>query len=32
MAAGNTCVADPLDTVNHKMNSMVLSHCVHKSV
>ena len=32
MAAGDTRVADPLDTVNHKMESVVPSHCVYKSV
>ena len=32
MATGDTCVADPLDTVNHKMDSVVPSHRVYKSV
>ena len=32
MAAGDIRVADPLDTVNHKMDSVVPSHCVYKSV
>ena len=32
MAAGDIRVADPLDTVNHKMDSVVPSHCVYISV
>ena len=32
MVAGNTCVADPVDTVHHKMNSKVRSNHVYKSV
>ena len=32
MAAGNTCVADLVDTVNHEMDSMVHSHHAYKSV
>ena len=32
MAAGNTHVADPLDTVHHEMDSMVHSHHAYKSV
>ena len=29
MAASDTCVADPLDTVHHEMDSVVRSHCVY---
>ena len=32
MAADNTGVADPLDTVQHKMGGVVCSHHVYKSV
>ena len=32
MAAGNSCVADPVDTVHHEIESMVRSHHVYKSV
>ena len=32
MVAGDTCVADPVDTVHHEMNSKVHSHRVYKSV
>ena len=32
MAAGDTHVADPLDTVYHEMDSMVHGHHVYKSV
>ena len=32
MAAVDTCVAHPLDTVHHEMDSMVHSHHVYKSV
>ena len=32
MAAGNTSVADPIDTVHHKMDSTVRSHRVYKSM
>ena len=32
MAAGNTCVADPIDAVHHEMDSVVCSHCVYKSM
>ena len=32
MAAGNTHVADPLDTMHHEMDSMVHSHHAYKSV
>ena len=32
MAAGDTLVADPVDTVHLEMNSMVHSYHVHKSV
>ena len=32
MAAGNTHVVDPLDTVYHEMDSMVHSHHAYKSV
>ena len=32
MAAGNTHVADPVDTVHHKKDSAVCSHSVYKSV
>ena len=32
MAADNAGVADPLDTVQHKMGSVVCSHHVYKSV
>ena len=32
MAAGDTHVADPLDTVYHEIDSMVHSHHVYKSV
>ena len=32
MAAGNTHVADPVDTVHHEMDSTICSHCVYKTV
>ena len=32
MAVGDACVLDPLDTVNHEMDSVVHSHHVYKSV
>ena len=32
MVSGDTHVADPLDTVRHKIDSMVHSHYVYKSV
>ena len=32
MAAGDTCVADQLDTMQHKMDSVVCSQRVYKSV
>ena len=32
MAAGDTRVADPVDTVHHKMDSVFYSNCVYKSV
>ena len=32
MAAGDTCVADQLDTMHHKMDSVVCSHRGYKSV
>ena len=32
MAAGDTCAADPVDTVHHETDSMVHSHCFYKSV
>ena len=32
LEAGNTRVADPVDDVYHKMDSIVHSHCVDKSV
>ena len=32
MVAGNTYVADPLDTMQHEMYSMVHSHHAYKSV
>ena len=32
MAAGDTHVADPLDTVHHEMNTMDRSHLVYNSV
>ena len=32
MAAGNSCVADPVDTEHHEIDSMVRSHRVYKSV
>ena len=32
MAAGDTHVADPLDTMHHEMNSIVHSHHAYKSV
>ena len=32
MAAGDTCVADLLDTVHHEMDSLVRGHHVYKSV
>ena len=32
MAAGDTHIADPLDTMHHEIDSMVHSHHVYKSV
>ena len=32
MAAGNTHIADPVDTVHHEMDNTVHSHCVYKSM
>ena len=32
MTAGNSCVADLLDTVHHEMDSVFRSHHVYKSV
>ena len=32
MAAGDSYVADPLDTVHHEMDSLAHSHYVYKSV
>ena len=32
MAVGNDCVADPLDTVHHEMDSVVCGRHVYKSV
>ena len=32
MAAGDIRVADPVDTVHHKMDSVLYSNCVYKSV
>ena len=32
MAAGDTCAADPVDTVHHEMDSAVCSHRFYKSV
>ena len=31
MAAGDTRVADPLDTVHHEMDSLVPSHHIYES-
>ena len=31
MAAGDTRVADPVDTVHHEMDSTIRSHHVYKS-
>ena len=30
MEAGDTCVADPVDTVHHEMDSIICSHHVCK--
>ena len=32
MEAGHACVADPLNTAQHEMDSVVHSHHVYKSV
>ena len=32
MAAGDTCAADPVDTVHHEVDSAVRSHRLYKSV
>ena len=32
MAAGNTCIADLIDTVRYEMDSAAHIHRVHKSV
>ena len=32
MAAGDTCIVDPVDTVHHEKDSAARSHCVYKSV
>ena len=32
IAAGDACVADPLDTMHHEMDRMVHGHHIYKSV
>ena len=32
MEAGNTHIADPVDTIHHEMDTAVHSHYVYKSV
>ena len=32
MAAGDTHVTNPVDTIHHEMDSVVCSHCVYKPV